>query len=103
MHISAVRTVAAHGILGITTPLVALHLGGRATPGPMIVEGGVKGEGVELLHGRIGIKWIIKFARAVQAFEEHAQAMLGNQVTAGAALDADPAVSLKFLSPVRPP
>src|SRR5207237_9152644 len=71
-------------------------------PKPMIIESVVDGQGIELLHRRVGIKIIREFAWTIDGLEKDAQTMFEHQVAARAALDANPAVKIESLLSIRP-
>ena len=79
-----------------------MHGRRRATPRPVVVESSVQGEGVELVHRGIGIEIVFEFAFAVDGFEENAETVFRDEVTARAALDANAAIDMKTVLAVRP-
>ena len=102
MRVGAVRAEAAHRVLRVAAPLVANHLRRRASPRPVIVEGRVHRERVELLNVRIGVERIFELAAAVDVLEEHSHAVLRHEAPARAALNADAGVEVKSILAIGP-
>src|SRR5829696_10127062 len=97
VNVSAMRSVTAHRVLRIAAPHIALHLGRSTAPRPVIVEGRMQGEGVELLHGRILVERVFKFSWSINVFKQHAHSVLWNETAARAALNTNAAVHVESL------